>query len=294
MRCGKLEATMTTWCAVYLSLVPLSDTRAVATTVIAPIPANVIALRSDADPEAVARDFGLTPVNVYRYALKGFSATVPAGVVNALKQDSRVVTVEGNGRFEPCVQTVSFGLIRMGITNFPLAHIDGGDHRINVNVAVLDTGIQTNHPDLNVVHAVGFADPGLNGDDWNGHGTHVAGIIGALDNDFGVVGVAPGVRRWSVQVIGPTQSALANILAGLDYIAQHADEIEVVNARIGGTPGTGYEAFHQAVSNVVSMGIVFVAGAGNTGRDILGTSLTQGASDNTMPAGTAEHRHYNS
>jgi subtilisin len=270
------------------SLVLLCGVRAVGTTAVAPIPENVIALRADADSEAVVRDFGLAPVNVYHYALKGFSATVPAEQMDALKRDSRVVTVEGNGRFEPCAQTVSFGLIRMGITNFPLAHINGVDERINVNVAVLDSGIQTNHPDLNVVYAVGFADPGLNGDDWNGHGTHVAGIIGALDNYFGVVGVAPGVRLWSVQVIGPTQSALANILAGLDYIAQHADEIEVVNASIGGTPGTGYEAFHQAVSNVVSMGIVFVAAAGNATRDILGGTLIQGSTQNTMPAAFPE------
>jgi subtilisin family serine protease len=251
------------------------------------VPANIIALRADADPEAVARDYGLTPVNVYRYALKGFSATVPPEQMDALEQDSRVVSVGANDKFYPCAQTITSGVIRMGITNFPLAHINGVDERISVDVAVLDTGIQTNHPDLNVVHAVGFADPGLNGDDWDGHGTHVAGIIGALDNNIGVVGVAPGVRLWSVQVLGPTQSATANVLAGLDYIAQHADEIEMVNASLAAN-GTSYEIVHQAVSNLVSMGIVFVAGAGNNGQDILGPSRTQGSANNTIPAAFPE------
>jgi subtilisin family serine protease len=280
--------TFAPWCVLGSFFVLVPGTRALATTGVPPaIPAHLISLRADADPEAVARDFGLTPVNVYRYAVKGFSTTVPAEQMDALKHDNRVVTVEGNGRVEPCAQTIVSGVIRMGITNFPLAHINGVDERINVDVAVLDSGIQTNHPDLNVVHAVGFADPGLNGDDCNGHGTHVAGIVGALDNNIGVVGAAPGVRRWSVQVLGPTQYATANLLAGLDYIAQHADEIEVLNASLAGD-GTSYEIVHQAVSNLVTMGIVFVAAAGNSSRDILGGTLTQGSMQNTTPAAFPE------
>ena len=85
--------------------------------------------------------------------------------------------------------TVPLGILRMGLTNFPVAQINGQDERLNVDVAVLDTGIQidttnlaTNavfnttlhgpHPVLpNVVQAVGFADPGYYGDDWLWHGT---------------------------------------------------------------------------------------------------------------------------
>ena len=152
--------------------------------------------------------------------------------MDALKQDSRVVLVGGNGRFYPCAQMVPSGVIRMGITNFPLAHINGVDERINVDVAVLDGGIQTNHPDLNVVHAVDCTGSGIV-DDQDGHGTHVAGIIGALDNGFGVVGVAPGARLWSVRVLEASgYGSTSMVLAGLDYIAQNADEIEVVNASL--------------------------------------------------------------
>src|ERR1019366_6105688 len=172
-----------------------------------------------------------------------------------------------------------------GITNFPVAHINGQDHRINVDVAVMDTGIQTNHPDLNVVQAVDCTGSGLNGDDWDGHGTHVAGIIGALDNDFGVVGVAPGARLWSVQVMTPTDSNFAGFIAGCDYIAANADRIAVANANLQGTldGSAPYSAIHEAVSNVVSRGIVFVAAAGNLAELIEGNDEVYGTADDLLP-----------
>lgn len=193
-----------------------------------PLPTCIVILQPDADPDAVVRAFRVQPEHVYHHALKGFAAPLEAATREQLRLDARVAAVESDGEIVPCGQTNSAGILRLGVTNFPVAHINGQDHRISVDVAVLDTGIQTNHPDLNVVQAVGFADEGLNGDDWNGHGTHVAGIIGALDNDFGVVGVAPGVRLWSVQVLGPTQHKWSDFAAGCDYIAAHADQIDVV------------------------------------------------------------------
>ena len=201
----------------------------------APPPGLIVTLRPDADPDAVVREFHLQPTHVYHYALKGFAASIETTTVQQLRLDPRVATVEADGEIVQCGQTNSTGILRMNITNFPVAHINGQDHRINVDVAVLDTGIQTNHPDLNVVQAVGFADPGLNGDDWSGHGTHVAGIIGTLDNDFGVVGVAPGVRLWSVQVIGPKEHKWSDFIAGCDYVAANADKIAVANASLSGS-----------------------------------------------------------
>ena len=76
-------------------------------------------------------------------------------------------------------------------------------------------------------------------DDGHGHGTHVAGTVGALDNgydnDYRVVGVAPGVRRWAVKVLtNYGTGTTAQILAGIDYVAANAVEIEVANMSLGG------------------------------------------------------------
>jgi subtilisin family serine protease len=251
---------------------------------------SIITLKPEADLDAVVSELKLSPNHVYRYALKGFTASLPPAIIQQLRQDPRVLSVEADGEIVPCGQTVPTGILRMGITSFPVAHINGQDHRINVDVAVMDTGIQTNHPDLNVVQAVDCTGSGLNGDDWDGHGTHVAGIIGALDNDFGVVGVAPGVRLWSVQVIGAINHHWSTFIAGCDYIATNADQIAVVNASLAGylDMTAPISAIHQAVSNLVSRGIVFVAAAGNFQNDIAGADLLYGTGDDVLPAALPE------
>src|SRR5207253_1576317 len=97
-----------------------------------------------------------------------------------------------------------------------------------------------------------------------------------------VVGVAPGVRLWSVKVFdGFDSSPWSAILAGMDYIAAHADKISVVNCSFGsnGGPGSPVLALHQAVRNMVSLGIVVVGAAGNNQNDIAGNNLTFDADD---------------
>ncbi|PWU22140.1 MAG: hypothetical protein C5B50_00130 [Verrucomicrobia bacterium] len=253
-----------------------------------PVP-MIVTLRPETGMDKLLKDHGLQAHCTYHHALNGFAASLAPGQAQRLRADPRVLAVERDGQVRLCAQTNGTGIIRMGIPTFPVAHINGQDHRINVDVAVLDTGIQTNHPDLNVVQAVGFSDPGLGGNDWDGHGTHVAGIIGALDNNFGVVGVAPGARLWAVQVFGPTQHSWSNMLAGLDYIAMNADKIEIVNVSLDSTDiSQPYIALEQAVASIVSRGVVFVAAAGNGGGDIAGPDGVWGTSDDVLPAALPE------
>lgn len=236
-------------------------------------PAHIVMLKPDADPDAVAADFGLTPVHVYKYVFKGFAVTIPQSQMAAFKQDPRVERVERNGVFTTAdlPQAVSSGAIRMGIPDFPLTHINGLDRRIDVDVAILDTGIALGHPDLNIYRSLSFA-PGEDADDHDGHGSHVAGIVGSLDNNIGYVGVAPGVRLWSLKVIGTNSHTWADFLAGLDYVAQHYDEIEVVNASLtnNGEGAVPANAIRQALLTLANLGVVFVCAAGNNGDDILG------------------------
>ena len=252
------------------------------------LPGYIVTLKREADQDGCARDFAVTRHHIYRHVLNGFSANLDAATVEKLRHDPRVQEVEPDGHVVLCSQTPSTGFIRMGVTNFPEAHINGQDNRINVDVAVLDTGIQTNHPDLNVVQWVDVvAGDGNNGNDWDGHGTHVAGIIGALDNDIGVVGVAPGVNLWSVQVISPTTSTWANVIAGMEYIATNT-QIEVVNCSLASDgSATPYAAIHQAVTNLVNLGIVFVAAAGNLSEDIT-QGGDYGSINNIVPAAFPE------
>ncbi len=229
-------------------------------------------------------------MRVFRHALKGFAVTVPTNQLQALKQDPRVVAVEGNGRIYPCAQTTSTGFRRMGMPTFPMIRFNGVDDvRINVEVAILDSGVQTNHPDLNVYREALIADPNVPGD-WSGHGTHVAGIVGALDNDIGVVGVAPGVSIWSVRVLGPNQSSAVELIAGIDYVAQHADEISLVNASLSndGLGAMPFIGLQQSLSNLVSLGVVFVTSAGNNYNDVFGYDGIFGTDDDFLPAALPE------
>jgi subtilisin family serine protease len=110
---------------------------------------------------------------------------------------------------------------------------------------------------------------GPNWEDDNGHGTHTAGIAAAMDNDDGIVGVAPGARVWSVKVLDAAGSGTySDVICGLDWVAANAGTIDVVNLSLSGEGGEDSNPpFHTAVSNVVNAGVVVVVAAGNQGTD---------------------------
>jgi hypothetical protein len=217
-----------------------------------------------------------------------------AEALTKLDTDPRVMAVEPDGKIVLCGQTYSAGLVRMNIPSFPIFRYGAaGGPLTNITVAVMDTGLQLDHPDLNVCNNATFVDE-PNGADWDGHGTQVAGIIGAIGNaDYdgtNIVGVAPGVCLWSVQIVSPDESAWANFIGGADYIATNAQTIDVVNASIRGMAETAsaYTAIHEAVLGIVNQGIVFVAAAGNDLNDIAGDDLVFGTPDDYLPAALPE------
>jgi subtilisin len=136
---------------------------------------------------------------------------------------------------------------------------------MNVDVAILDTGIDPRHPDLNVFQSISFAG-GRTGDQ-NGHGTHVAGIIGAKDNTIGVVGVAPGARLWAVRVLNRNGGgSWADIVDGIDWVAARSQQIEVVNISLSGGVDDDNSIIRTAINGLVDAGITVVAAAGNANR----------------------------
>src|SRR5206468_7731729 len=105
-------------------------------------------------------------------------------------------------------QAIPTGISRIGANRSPVAAINGVDERVDADVAIVDTGI-TRVADLNV--AGGYNCSTSNHGAWRdvyGHGTHVAGTVGALDNGSGVVGVAPGVRLWAVKILNDSGEGL--------------------------------------------------------------------------------------
>jgi subtilisin family serine protease len=153
---------------------------------------------------------------------------------------------------------------------FSTADLKGDEEDTDVDIAVLDTGIDLDHPDLNVYKNVSFVSGAETGDDDNGHGTHVAGIAAAKDNGEGVVGGAPGARLWSVKVCDKGgECKISDMIKGVEYITQHADEIDVVNISVE-TPLS--PALNRAVSASIREGVTYVVAAGNYGHDASTTS----------------------
>jgi len=149
-----------------------------------------------------------------------------------------------------------------------------GSVNVDVAVAVVDTGIDLTHPDLNVAGGVNCA-TGRSFNDCNGHGSHVAGTITARDNDIGVVGVAPGARLWAVRVLNNAGSgSWSNVICGVDWVTEHHDVIEVANVSLGGSgtkpPGSGCvtgDALHDAICTSVAAGVTYTVAAGNSADD---------------------------
>jgi subtilisin family serine protease len=133
-----------------------------------------------------------------------------------------------------------------------------------VKVGVIDTGIDLKHPDLqaNIKGGYNAINPLKSANDDNGHGTHVAGIIAALNNSIGVVGVGPNIDLYAIKVLNASGSGyLSDVIEGLDWAVTHG--MQVVNMSLG--TSQDIQSFHDAILNAYNAGVVIVAAAGNSG-----------------------------
>jgi subtilisin family serine protease len=218
---------------------------------------------------------------IYDTAIEGYAAELTHADKKAIEQDPNVAYVERDLPVELLSQTIPTGISRVGMTSNPsLNPISGEDIQVDADVAVIDTPIDFRHPDLNVVASVDCNDNDKppyvckNSNLITGfHGTHVAGIIGAKDNGFGVVGIAPGVRLWSAS-IGADEGVMSGVIAGLDW-AVGTGKIEVINMSLacGDSAGQPWcqsasSGLKTAIANAVDAGIVVIAAAGNEHQDV--------------------------
>ena len=235
----------------------------------------------------IALKHGLRLGHTYSHAFNGFSARVPAARLKKLKNDPRIQSIipdqfinlvarggkpkGGGGTTSPLpAQIIPSGVSRI---NGELSSTVTGDGSgsVNVDVAIIDTGI-TKQSDLNVVGGKNcLGGSPKNYKDENGHGTHVAGTVGARDNDIGVVGVAPGARLWAVKVLDANGSgSWSSVICGIDYVASNASTIEVANMSLGGLGNAGSctdGGMREAICNASDAGVTFVVAAGNDASD---------------------------
>ncbi len=208
---------------------------------------------------------------VYTGAIYGAAVTLSKEELKILEKDSRIEYIEPNryvklsyeieenpeGIEGAKAQTTPWGITRVGgAVNYT------GTRR----AWVLDTGIQTNHPDLKV--DTGRSRSFVSGQtyqDGNGHGTHVAGTIAAVHNTIGVIGVAAGATLVAVKVLANDGGGTyAGIIAGVDYVRSAAAAGDVVNMSLGGPVSTTLD---NAVINCSNRGIWMVIAAGNESQN---------------------------
>lgn len=220
--------------------------------------------------------------HVYRHLVDGYAINVTS--YEAVKLDR----VLGNDRF---VQSYAESR-EMAIDPFGFTGVGSGDKQIEPLalqrhgmpivdratlgkqpvIAVLDTGVDIDHPDLNVAPGFNAVEPGEEIVDVLGHGTFLSGTAAALDNSIGIRGAAPGALIIPVKVLGDDGIGWsADIVAGFDYIGGlvlSGQRVDVINASFGGpgpqtTCGQG-DLMHDAVCALVALDVVTVTSAGNS------------------------------
>ncbi len=251
----------------------------------------IVDLAPGADPSVVAASVGVVPEVVFTEDGAGFAADVSSEQQARLRRTPAVTKVGGDrivGRIaatgrravlpEQPEQTVKVALQRVGVLLSPTADVDGrDDRRVDVDIAIFDTGIDKRHPDLNVAGGVDCA-RGKGWDDFDGHGTLVGGFAGAIDNHIGVVGTSPGARLWAVRIVDPDLNIRESALrCGLEWLIHKRGAIEVANFSFSeGDPYVGpcgrvggkvLDRQHHLVCKAVDAGITIVAAAGNDAWD---------------------------
>jgi subtilisin family serine protease len=230
-----------------------------------------------ADVAPMAAAYGLRPGHVYRAALQGFSADIPAQSLDAIRRDPRILFLTPDVRLHASLQTLPTGIDRIEADRNRTARIDGADERVDAGIAILDTGADLDHPDLNIAFSRSFVAGEPTPDDFVGHGTHVAGTAAALDNAIGVVGVAPGARLYALKVLARSGSGTyADIIAAVDWVTENAALVDVASMSLGGffpdaddgnCGRTVHDALHTAICASVAAGVTYVVAAGNERSD---------------------------
>lgn len=245
-----------------------------------PIPGHyIVTLNEGVEPGSAAKSLAalhrLEVSHVYRHALRGFAARIPDARLQKLREDPRVQNVEADHYMHIAARPSPSQPPQETPTGISRVHGPGGAVS-GVKVAVIDTGIYK-HSDLNVVGGKNCS-TGRSYSDGNGHGTHVAGTIGAKNDAYGVVGIAPGVPLLAVRVLDNSGSgSWSSVICGIDWVTEQATLAPATriaaNMSLGGSgPAPKVDcsdgALHLAICNSVNNAkVTYAVAAGNSAID---------------------------
>jgi len=248
----------------------------------------VVFQNSVADPASVATELvntaGGSLLHVYTSAIKGFAARLPAPAADALGRNPLVASVEGDQVMRADVtQSMNangdpWGLDRIDQNALPLSRTyTYTSTGAGVHAYIIDTGIWTLHPEFGGRATNVFDAYHATGEDCNGHGTHVAGTIGAA-----TYGVAKGVSLHGVRVLSCVGVGLnSDVIAGVDWVTANHLTPAVANMSLGGGKSP---ALDQAVTNLWNSGVFLAVAAGNDNVDACTESPSGAASVFTVAA----------
>ncbi len=241
---------------------------------------------ADAVAAELSMTYGGKVDKVFRHALNGYSVEMSEKEAETLSEDARVKFVEEDSEVSiKAVQSpATFGIDRIDQRNLPLSNSYTYNFTgAGVNTYVIDTGVRFTHNEFTGRTGASFdaIGDGQNGNDCNGHGTHVAGTVAGT-----TYGVAKGATVHRVRVLNCQGSGTnAGVIAGVDWVTANRVLPAVANMSLGGGASS---ALDTAVNNSINSGVTYAVAAGNSNVDACGSSparapaaITVGSTTNT-------------
>ena len=243
----------------------------------------IVVLKDGVDPARVAAAAAANPEFVYSEAVNGFSVSLNAGQLAAVRNHPAVAYVEEDQTMSLDVTQsgATWGIDRIDQVNRPLSTtFTYTSTASNVTAYVIDTGLRPTHTQFGGRATSVYNSAGGSNDDCNGHGTHVAGTIGGS-----TYGVAKAVRLRGVKVLNCAGSgSTSGIIAGIDWVRLNATKPAVANLSLGG----GFSSsLNTAVNNLANSGVFVAVASGNSNANACNYSPASAANVTSVNASTS-------
>ena len=191
-------------------------------------------------------------------SIQAVAALFPTEINKELASDPAIAYIEEDKQLT-IHQTIGWGVKS---TNAPTVWKSGLTGK-GVKVAVIDTGVNTTHPDLEIQKGISVVSYTTSFEDDNGHGTNVAGILAAKDNDIGIIGMAPDVELYVVKAFDSNGDGYhSHLIKGIEWAVNEG--VDIINLSVG---SKAYSIGLLAATNdAYKKGVIIVAAAGNGGN----------------------------